>query len=96
MPGRTVTVELSEEQARWIDEQVEAGEYPDQPTLLVQALETGLKWVRETSGTHEADWVVREVLPALERLGSDPARGYSIDQARSELEHRRAMRAADL
>jgi antitoxin ParD1/3/4 len=87
-PARTVTIGLSEDQARWIDDRVGAGEYASEREVV----SAGLEMLQSQLGAADLDedWVRRDVIPRLERMRADPSLGFSVDDVRKHLASRRA------
>lgn len=142
MSGRTVLLELSEEQAKWIDGRVAAGDYPDAKALVNDAIDAKLlddviggepyidddtlrravapvlesikdgtatfysaeqvfehldrcaaAWAAQGGGIDEG-WVRESVVPALDRMRADPSAGFTLPEARTELDRRRESRTS--
>jgi Arc/MetJ-type ribon-helix-helix transcriptional regulator len=74
MPARTVTLELSEEQARWVDERVAEGAYPDTATAVADALEDRMIQEAIRSGSLDAATAVQD------RADNDPAGDVDLDE----------------
>ena len=88
---RTIVVELSEEHARWIDDRIASGEYPDEAALVREsidnlALETVLDEMPTVELTDEALRIA--VTPAYERWVSGTGITYTGDEVRERLEAR--------
>ena len=67
---RTVTVELSEEHARWIDDRIAAGDYPDEASAVRDGLDELV--MAELTGSDSAPLtnqdVAEAVRPAYDRM----------------------------
>lgn len=80
-----LTISLPTKMAAKLRGRVEAGEFPDIDTAVVEALvEFDLRGP-ELDSEAEAEWVRRHVIPALERYDADPSRGLTVDQVRARL-----------
>lgn len=92
MTARTVTVELSEDQARWIEERIEAREHPDAASVVRGVLDARLIEDEQTHPEHD-DAVIREaVAPVLERMRNGTAVWHSHEDVFGRMSERRLAR----
>lgn len=87
-----LTISLPAKMAAKLRGRVEAGEFPDIDTAVLEALlglEAGFS---EADAAAEEEFIRHEVLPALDRYDADPSRGMSIEQVDEYLTRSRERR----
>jgi len=86
------TFSLTEEQAKFIDEKVEAGGYVSGSEVVRE----GLRGLQEDDATIER-WLQEEVLPTIDEMEAHPERLIPIDEAfdRIETKLRARIKAAE-
>lgn len=90
MPAtRTLTVELPEELAAFVERTVHSGAYESGGALVIHALRD-----REYVANLDIEWLKAEVLPALAEYDADPSTGVDLHEAFRRLRHRRRSQAA--
>src|SRR3954470_826487 len=84
---RKRTFSLSEDQAHYVDEQVQAGAYAS----ASEVVRAGLRALQERDAAVER-WLRDEVVPVFDAMQADPGRAVSPDQVRAALHARHAER----
>lgn len=82
MPARTVTLELSEEQAQWVDERVAEG-FPDAAAVVSDAVDAAVldsKLAQAAVDDIDKEEIRAAVARALERLDKGTAHLLSADE----------------
>lgn len=83
---RTVLIELSDEHAKWIDDRVARGEFPDEAAAVREGLDE-LAWSRSTEvepGYVLTNDDIREAIrPVLERWKSGDTTSYTLAEVRA-------------
>ncbi|MCE7028217.1 type II toxin-antitoxin system ParD family antitoxin [Jiella avicenniae] len=79
-----ITIKLSEEMEGFIRQKLASGEYANSNEVI----EEGLRALDRREDDLE-QWLQDEVVPTYDRMKSDPSRGISAAEVRSELAKRR-------
>lgn len=88
MSATTITVTVSPEAARALDDLVAGGGYAS----ASDAVEAGLRALRERDAALER-WLREEVVPAHDAVVADPGRALSADAVRGALAAQHAARS---
>jgi antitoxin ParD1/3/4 len=86
------TFSLTQEQAKFIDERVESGEYASGSEVVRE----GIRAMQEDNAAIER-WLRKEVLPAIERVKSGKAKTHTPEEVRRHIEerYRQLLKAAE-
>jgi antitoxin ParD1/3/4 len=74
------TFSLTEEQAKFIDEKIESGQYASGSEVV----RDGLRGMQESDAAIER-WLKEDVVPTLRKLDADPNRARPIEEVFDEL-----------
>ncbi len=93
MATRQLTLTLSEETIRTIEDQVASGRYTDASEVVEISIE-GLRMDQDQQDfeTDPDEWIRREVLPVLDALEADPSSGLTVEEVFASLEEKREER----
>ncbi len=83
-----LSITLPKEQAELVQQLIGSGRYASASAVISD----GLRVLQARDAAMER-WLREKVVPAYEELRADPSKGFTVDQARTELARLRKQRA---